>query len=378
MSLIVHIVPQLPPAICGVGDYSLLIGRRIEELAPAERCGYVTCGFRAAKQPPESPVWRDATGCCDGARLWNAVDELVEEMAEGATDHMSLVVHLSGYGYDPKGAPGWLADALESQRPPQYSGTRILTMFHELYATGRPWQRAFWHSSRQREVAIRLARLSNAVMTNRQQSARWLEEMSQRPVGSVVSLPVTSNVGEPQSVPPWDQRPPRAVIFGGLHNKRFVVGKAATQSATLLEKLGIEELVDVGQPASISRAVFEKRGIRIEQLGYRPRECVSELLLQSRIGLIDYACDFLEKSGVLAALAAHGLAVFNADRPKSSPTDQLPVLSFSHAAGRTLPSARDLESAAGGARHWYWQHRSEEHARTILQLVAVPPNGVRS
>src|SRR5438445_738128 len=53
VSLIVHIVPQSPPAICGLGDYATLIGSKMEELWPDVRCGYVACGHQAAEQVAE-------------------------------------------------------------------------------------------------------------------------------------------------------------------------------------------------------------------------------------------------------------------------------------------------------------------------------------
>ena len=153
--------------------------------------------------------------------LWRAVDEVVDELAGGAIDSLSLVVHYSGYGYDTGGAPGWLADALEG-RPSRYSAVRLVSMFHELYATGRPWQRAFWNSSRQRISSVRVARASDALITNREQSARWLERMTGRAVGSVPCLPVPSNIGEPLENLPWESRGPQVVTFGGARFKRPV------------------------------------------------------------------------------------------------------------------------------------------------------------
>jgi hypothetical protein len=369
MSLIIHIVPQLPPAICGVGDYATLVGRKLEELWPDVRCGYVACGYRAAEQPADGQGRRDATGCREASRMWSAVGELVDELAGPAVDRVSLAVHCSGYGYHPDGAPGWLAEALE-RRPPQFSDIGIVAMFHELYATGWPWQKAFFTSSRQRAIAIRIARLSSALMTNRQESARWLEEMTGRSAGSVVNLPVPSNVGEPETVPPWDQRSPRALAFGGVRNKGLVLGASAVVTAKALELCGITELVDVGPRAPVDRAVFDARGIRVQQLGYCDRDRVSDLLLQSRIGFIDCPFDFLTKSSVLAAYAAHGLAIFNAARRKRRRDDLVPAFSSDRLTIRTLPNAVELASAAKRARDWYLQHRAVDHARTISRFVS--------
>jgi hypothetical protein len=315
------------------------------------------------------------TGSCDPKGLWETIQDLAEENNIGTVD-VALVVHYSGYGYAPHGAPEWLADALEA--PPAFAAGRIVTMFHELYATGWPWRRAFWYSPRQRAVAIRIARASDTLMTNREQSARWLERGSGRLVGSVLSLPITSNVGEPGSVPPWGGRPPRAVAFGGVRNKQFLCGTSAKATARLLKRLEIAELFDIGQPAVIRRAAFERCGIRVRQLGYCTTERVSEVLLESRIGLLDYPFAFLGKSGVLAAYAAHGLAILNAAR-KKEPADghAIPVYSSDSLAIEGLPTMAELASAGERARNWYLPHQSSDHARAMLQLSGVSVDGVR-
>jgi hypothetical protein len=375
MQVVIQIVPQVSPVVCGVGDYAALVGRRMEEQEPGLRCGYVACGYEQAEHA-QRPLQRNLTGACDAARMWSAVQELAGEI-NGDGDGPTLVVHYSGYGYSQSGAPGWLAEALE-RRPVQVATLQVVTMFHELFATGRPWQRAFWNSGRQRDVASRIARASNAVMTNREQSARWLEVVSQRPTGSVPSLPVPSNVGEPESVAAWETRPPRAVAFGGRHNKRFLLGETATTSAALLKEHGISDLIDVGERVAVPRDIFEARGVRVEQLGYCDHHRVSELLLSSRIGFLDYPFDFLSKSGVLAAYAAHGLAILNAARRKDGRDDRLPVHSFEELSNRTSSAPIDLAAAAERAFQWYKGHGSAAHARTILQLATAPASPVHA
>lgn len=367
MSLIIHLVPRLPPAICGLADYSLLVGGKIEQQQPDVQCGYVACGHRLEAEFDDGRGRRNATEACDTTRLWRAVEEVVDELAGGAIDHVSLLLHYSGYGYDRCGAPRWLADALE-RRPLRFSKTCIATMFHEMYATGWPWQRAFWNSSRQRQVAIRIARLSEVLFTNRDQSARWLERVTGRAVGSIPSLPVPSNVGEPEDVPSWEKRLPRAVTFGGGQIKRFALSTRSHATAKLLATLGITQLIDIGSPVSIDRTAFQACGIRIEQFGICQRDHVSELLLQSRIGLVDYPFDFLSKSGVIAAYSAHGLALLINGDWRSSRRDELfPTYSLDGLAKRPPPTAVDMAFAAQRVRAWYCNHRSSEHARMIMQ-----------
>jgi hypothetical protein len=368
MQVVIQVVPRASPVVCGVGDYAALVGRRMEEQEPGLRCGYVACGYERVEHP-QRPLQRNVTGACDPGSMWSAVRELASEIS-GDSDGPTIILHYSGYGYARNGAPSWLANALE-RRPAQFASVPVVTTFHELYARGWPWRRAFWNSRRQRDVARRIARASEAAMTNRDQSARWLEIVSRRPSGSVPSLPVPSNVGEPESVLSWETRPPRAVVFGGRHNKRFLLGASATTSAAILKEYGISELVDIGERVSIPRDIFKARGVRVEQLGYCDHHRVSELLLSSRIGFLDYPFDFLSKSGVLAAYAAHGLAILNAARRKHGRDDRLPVHSFEQLSNRARSEPMDLADAAERASHWYREHGSTAHARTILRLAKV-------
>ena len=220
----IHIVPQLPPQNSGVGDYATLVGRRMEEIGDVT-CGYVAAGVNGVALPNDGKNVRNITGRCEPEALWHAVDELAgvvepspspslggRGILESNTNHrqdatgaLTLILHYSGYGYDRNGAPAWLVDALRQRSMERQA--HVVSYFHELYATGRPWQRAFWYSARQRRVASEIARLSDAVTTNREQSARWLEEQTGRSARSVPSLPVPSNIGEPDQVPDFGSRP---------------------------------------------------------------------------------------------------------------------------------------------------------------------------
>jgi hypothetical protein len=366
--LCIHITPQLPPAVCGVGDYARVVGGRMEQLAPGVRCAYVAAGTRAAALPPakgneSARLARSLGGAPSAAALWAAI----ESLADGrSADELAVVLHYSGYGYELGGAPAWLAAAVE-QRPPRWSGVRWATMFHELFATGRPWERAFWSSGRQRSIAARIARASDALMTNREQSARWLETQAGLPAGSVPHLPVPSNVGEPAEIVPWDERPRRAVTFGGARFKRFALVEQADEAAELLRRLQIEELVDIGETAPIAATAFERRGIRVRGLGRTSALDVSAVLCQSRVGLMSYPKVVLTKSGILAAFAAHGMAVFG-DLPLTGDGPTLLSLSEAAQAG-DLEVVTSARTAAVANALWYSQHTSWHHGDLVVSRL---------
>lgn len=301
---VIQITPRVPPAVCGVGDYATLVGRRIESVPYEVSCRYIAAGWNS---PREGRTTQDKHKF-----LWETLANERDKIGgpEGATDSVAVLLHYSGYGYSPNGAPEWLAGALEN-RPSEWCNTKVVTFFHELYATGRPWQRAFWQSGQQRRVAERVARASDALMTNREQSARWLESAAGLPSGSVPHLPVPSNVGEPEEVPPYTSRKPHAVVFGGVRHKRpFLMGTGARKTATLCRRLGVTHLIDIGSKGPIDHRQFERVGVKAIQTGYLSKEKVSRLLLKSRIGFSSYFPGYHDKSGVLGAYIAHGLAVY--------------------------------------------------------------------
>ena len=120
-----------------------------------------------------------------------------------------MLLHFVGYGYQKRGCPVWLLRGLKAWKRRQ-KGARLITMFHELYPSGLPWQSSFWTSPLQRGICRELARLSD--VTNRAESVCILRMTGRT---DVLNLPVLSNVGEPESRQPIGDRDRRLVVFGG-------------------------------------------------------------------------------------------------------------------------------------------------------------------
>ena len=79
MSAVIHVVPRLPPAVCGVGDYALLVGSAMEKLHSELHCGYIACG-QELLESPHRPGERNATGLCNPSLMWRLVEELAGEL----------------------------------------------------------------------------------------------------------------------------------------------------------------------------------------------------------------------------------------------------------------------------------------------------------
>lgn len=363
MKRFLHIAPSLRPEICGVGDYATTVGARMQQMQPGLECHFIAAGYRSAEQSQTavSPEW-----------FWSLVKRQVELSQPG---DVSIILHYSGYGYSADGTPVWLADAL-CNRPPFAKQIQIVTFFHELYATGWPWRRAFWSSHRQRDVAKRIAQESDDLFTNRRESADWLEKITGRERGSVVHLPVPSNVGEPDEVSGVFDRPPQAILFGGGKVKQpFLRGSGALATARICKTLEIGNIVDVGSQIDFDRKPFTNESIEITQMGFLDSQEVSRCLLQSRIGFIDYNPRFITKSGVLAAFASHGVAVIGS-RPILNAIDELEMFSETMAFEKIASSAHNenfgnhLAEYAMAVRRWSVNGSARRHSQLLMKAFA--------
>jgi hypothetical protein len=281
-----------------------------------------------------------------------------------------VVLHYSGYGYDQNGAPLWLAEALR-HRPPGI--VRVLTYFHELYANGRPWQRAFWYSSRQRRVAIEVAQLSDALLTNREESARWLEGQSGRIAGSVGSLPICSNVGEVATRTHTSEREAIAVCFGAAEFKECFLNRFAGITARICSAAGIREMVSIGGFADVNDDAFAVHGIAVRDLGILPSCEVSNWLQKARLGFMTYFPDYLAKSSSLAAMAAHGVSTVMGNACNRSGDQFVPgasclclseALKLSESPSKLLER---LDQVGQRLFDWYQSHNAAAHAGKLLE-----------
>lgn len=356
--MIVQLTPGLPPSFCGVGAYALAMGESLATTVPGSERVYVAMGYDRRDDIATSEGRLNATGTQSPEVFWQSIRELVS----GCSGVATVILHYSGYGYSRNGAPTWLATALEN-KPSDLRDVRIITFFHELFAYGRPWQKAFWNSYLQRRVAIRIARSSDAMMSNREKSARWLEKIADRTVGSVVHVPICSTMGEPDNTD-WGARPKQAVVFGAAAYKKFALLDDTKRIAKLLGNLGISQLVDIGQSCRVDTEAFGRQGIAVIQTGNLPSAEISKHFLNSRVGLLDYNPHYLDKSSVFASFQSHGVACImpssNAARTKLSNYLSL---------NETEITENSLKQNAEESLEIYKHRSSAVHASAIGSLI---------
>lgn len=283
----------------------------------------------------------------------------------------TLLLHFSGYGFHPRGLCQWLVRELEDARSVMGARLRIVTMFHELFASGPPWGSAFWLTGVQAAIAARVARISDAVWTNSQHHAQWLKQKVR--AGTHVHMrPVFSTIGEPQDVPATALRQRQLVVFGSASTRARAL-KGLARHAARLRARGITEVLEVGSGVgSDSAAAWDHAVLPHRHLGRLDEKPLRQLLETSMYALIDYPSVHLGKSTVFAAYAVHGCVVLNT-APRGPDVDGLQAGLHHHTLGQ--PDTRwwaEPQAMADAARQWYAPHPISVQAREFAGLCALP------
>jgi hypothetical protein len=359
---LLQIVPSFPPAADGLGGYAAALAPRLgARLGGAVRFAVGNPAWRGNGQ--EEDEGRRAAAVA--ARSAEALLDLLPGRHGGRPGAAGAVVlHYAGYGYQDRGCPLWLVDGLARWRrlAPEH---RLVTFFHEVYASGPPWRSSFWLSPVQRRLAARLTRLSDATATSLDLYAGLLRRW--RPAAEPAVLPVVSNVGEPAAVPPLAARPPRLVVFGGAGNRARIYGSHPAELAAACRATGAAEIADIGPPVSLPAAV---EGVPVVPLGLLPAAGVSTALLGAIAGFLAYPAAFLPKSGAFAAFCAHGLAtVCTSAAPPGGGLRAGEHYLSPPLTPRFAPET--LQGTADAARAWYAGHSLDRHAALLhTRLVA--------
>lgn len=285
----------------------------------------------------------------------------------------TIILHFSGYPYFDStfkgllgiGTPFWFADALEEiVRSRQI---KLVVMVHELPRLNRGQLYFFGLLNPiQNIVSKRIVRIADTVLTssNRYQSilSRWLGKR-------VTKVSIFSNIGEPDSISPLLARKRRLVVFGGSARSRLYQRnlEAIIQSCKLL---GIEEIYDVGPLLELPS--LAQSDVNLVQMGFLPENKISELLLTSLAGCMDYSPfpGNLGKSGVYAAYCAHGvvpiLTQYNPSEADGLHMGQHYLTLDSKLETLTLT---DLQKIADGAYQWYQDHSLEKVAKLFSSYI---------
>jgi hypothetical protein len=304
MSLVVHITPQLPPAIDGVGDYCTNLWQHWPE-SDSDR----DWKFLVARGAEET---RRALPGIDVREFALNADSLTGALNEAAPD--VVILHYVGYAYQPKGIPVWLPGALDRWKKAG-SERRLVTMFHEMYAWSSPLRSPFWVSPFARRIIRDLVGLSDAWVTN---CDRYLNQLISRfnaRADAGRMLPIGSNIPLAADAAPLTRNPLslRIVVFGLARTRLWALQRHWQLLKALRERGLIHSITLLGKSGETSdERDWQRLADRIGNVTWRRRFDltqgeISRELAEQDLGLLANEPDILTKSGVFAALATHGV-----------------------------------------------------------------------
>jgi hypothetical protein len=358
---LVHIVPRLPPTTDGLGDYALRLAGELQ-VKFGIKSRFIVC----------DPTWigENEVEGFSIARLKDRSAASLKSSLINSRPFSAVLLHYVGYGYARRGAPVWLVDGLERWRTGNEE-SRLLTMFHEVYASGPLWTSAFWLSSLQKHLAARLSRLSDACLTSRQGYAEILNSLSRNKHNSIATLPVFSNIGEPVQTPLLlKERRRRLVVFGGRSNRLRVYENSMAVLEKVCRALAIEEIFDVGPPTGLT--VSQINSVPVVEMGERPAAEISALLSDVVAGFFNYHTTYLAKSTIFAAYSAHRLIPISASCDAAAQVDGLEAGKHYWTANsheETLGLA-DGQEIADNAYAWYQNHNLSVQAEHLAVQIS--------
>ena len=347
--VILQIVPRAPGSREGVGDYALTLATGLRRTR-----GYETT-FVAAHPAAGSEILAPLARISD-----------VEWRRHRA---IAIVLHYVNYGYHPRGVPWSLPKKIA--RIQELTDARLITIFHELYASGSWRQSAFWLRPLQKHIARALARSSVACFVSSAALAQQLRQLA--PGARVIVRPVVSTFGEPvlSAAQIVDRDPKRWVICGGTELIR------RSLRSFFRHFTGTAELFVVGgkEQADIRQLLEAAGKISAHYLPNVEVAVASEVLASCAFGWIDYferadvPTAAILKSTAFAAYCAHGvIPVFPSPGSSIALGDDALPGPFSLA---TLPGATERPSIALATYDWYERNASSAHlAESIAEVLA--------
>jgi len=358
---IIQIVPQLPPAINGVGDYALNLARQLRQDWGIETDFIVG-----------DPHWQGSS-IIEGFKIKTVNNRTAKALtlllSNNSNETIPILLHYVGYGYQKRGYPFWLTQGLEECKKKQLS-SQILTMFHEVSAfSPYPWHSSFWLSEIQKYIAFKLTKLSNHCLTSNEIFANSIIKLNEHNDKKLIILPVFSNIGEPKNIPSLRQRDRHLVIFGSRNSRIQVYQECLTGLLKSCQCLKITEIYDIGISTGINFAEVLK--IPVIEKGVLPTQEISQILLNSVAGFINFPpADYLAKSTIFAALCAHGVLPIistGSDLCRDGLQVEKNYKMMNSQTG--LFTIEEGQAIAEQAYIWYKQHNLSAQARIFAGLL---------
>ena len=340
---IIQLVPNLPPTVDGLGDYAFNLA--LEFSQKGTETIFISTGGEKINQFETHLIG------FDGQDLINAVLK---------TKVNRLFLNYVPYSYQKRGVPFWLLQAL-TQLVKQH-GIQLFIYFHELNASGKIYQSSFWLKPLQQLIYKQLQKLASFSFCSNQTIFNILE--ANLPNGRLLKIEIFSNIPEPITTIHWKERENTAVIFGS-HPNRMAVYRYENEMNRLIQSLGITTIIDIG-PGTVTE---NNLNLPIISKGKLSGSEVAQLLSTSKWGFINYNDILLEKSGIFAAYAAHGLAVINVNPQRYDLEKPLHNNFHYKIASTDEDNNLDGQLLSKNLYDWYQSHTLKIHAAKIHAVL---------
>ena len=354
---LLQIVPMLPPAISGVGDYALLLARDLQA-----RHGVQT---RFPERRSDLAWPRGKRGTLPGTAVQERSAAALRRALEENALCSSVLLHYVGHGYEPRGCPFWLVRALEQWK--RTSRAHLIVLFHEVSGSGPIWTSGFWTAGLQTSLARRLARLGDSLRITTEVAARRVRAML--PVGSTTPvrvLPVFSTLGEPRTQRPYHERTRQMIVFGGVGWRKDAYTRHRSTLEEACRQMRIEQIVDIG----VAVGERPKLSVPLVEAGVLSAADASELMSGAAAGFFTYPVLHIGKSTIFAAYCAHRLVpVTFAENALSGDEGLHPEKHFLVEMSAASDDDNTLAKVASSAHAWYRQHDLAVHARELSSAI---------
>ena len=299
---IVQISPTFPPNIGGVGNYTKLLADFLK-----------TKGINSKILISDHLDNKNKKLNLFGKNNAN-LNSLLEN-----TNSTQVILHFSGYGYASRGLCFDLICSLKKWKEISKS-RQIITIFHEIYATGPIFRMSYWTSLPQKYLAKKLLKLSNIALITSKQNNITLSSFDEKK--KIIYSNVFSNIGELKKNRKLQIRKNIAIIFGSTYQKKILYNDILinqNQYENILKKISIQKIIDIGPKLEISKRI---KFIDIKRVGVKSKDYISRLLKKSKVGIVFYPVNQMTKSGIIAAYASHGLVIVNLCKEKILKTNE--------------------------------------------------------
>lgn len=352
------ITTRLPPQICGVGTFSWLLDRSWPGDTSQHRFLVVDRGTGIGTGGSNDNV------CAFGSD-WRVLGRALDE-----TGSADVLLHYAGRAYHPLGCPGGMVRALSKWKS-KNPDSRLIIFFHELPASLPLLNRHYWINVCSRNIARKLARMADVLVTNTSEHVRVLQRMSGR--NDIRFVPVPSNI-DPSAPLTSSRARTEFAVFGLPYGRwqtlqsfdaeirRWLTGNLMTR----LHLIGpTDEKFDARSDALIRSYPNPDVAVRHGEL---PAAKVSELLSRTQFALTTVDESTWSKSGTLMAFLAHGTSVVSDTKSSMEPL----VWNVMPQEVETI-GPDELQRRTDAARRWYDTNAAwEVVARKISDWIASP------